>query len=101
MGCGAWRSTTAWFRCCFRSRRARRASARSARGWEIGVDRMDELFYASAAALARRIRERELSSEEVVRAHLQRIAAINGRLNAVVQLDEARALEAARAADAA
>ena len=30
----------------------------------------DELFYASATALARRIRGRELSSEEVVRAHL-------------------------------
>jgi amidase len=62
---------------------------------------MDELFYASATLLARRIRERELSSEEVVRAYLQRIAAINPHLNAVVQLAEAQALEDARAADAA
>jgi amidase len=62
---------------------------------------MDELFYASATALARRIRDRQLSSEEVVQAHIQRIAAINPRLNAVVQLAEAQALEDARAADAA
>ncbi len=62
---------------------------------------MDELFYASATALALRIRDRQLSSEEVVQAHIQRIAAINPRLNAVVQLAEAQALEDARAADAA
>ncbi len=62
---------------------------------------MDELFYASATILAQRIRDRELSSEEVVQAHLQRIAAINPRLNAVVQLAGAQALEDARAADAA
>jgi amidase len=62
---------------------------------------MDELFYASATALARRIRDHQLSSEEVVQAHLQRIAAVNPHLNAVVQLAEAQALEAARAADAA
>jgi amidase len=62
---------------------------------------MDELFYASATTLARRIRDHELSSEEVVQAHLQRIAAINPRLNAVVQLADAQALEDARAADLA
>jgi amidase len=62
---------------------------------------MDELFYASATALARRIRDRELSSEEVVQAHLQRIAAINLRLNAVVQLAGDMALEDAHAADRA
>ena len=62
---------------------------------------MDELFYASATALARRIRDHELSSEAVVQAHLQRIAAINPRLNAVVQLAATQALEDARAADAA
>src|SRR5262245_21497538 len=62
---------------------------------------MDELFYASATELARRIRDHQLSSEEVVQAYLQRIAAINPRLNAVVQLAEAQALDDARAADAA
>jgi amidase len=62
---------------------------------------MDELFYASATTLARRIRDRELSSAEVVQAHLQRIAAVNPRLNALVQLAGEQALEDARAADAA
>ncbi|HEX9595937.1 MAG TPA: amidase [Anaerolineales bacterium] len=61
----------------------------------------DELFYASATTLARRIRDRELSSEEVVRAHLQRIETVNARLNAVVQLAAEQALEDARAADTA
>ena len=62
---------------------------------------MDELIYASATTLARRIRDRELSAEALIEAHLRRIERINPRLNAVVQLaaDEARA--AARAADAA
>lgn len=62
---------------------------------------MDELFYASATTLARHIRDRKLSAEEVVRAHLQRIDVINPRLNAVVQLAGEKALQAARAADEA
>jgi amidase len=61
---------------------------------------MDELFYVSASELARRIRDREISSEEVVKAHLQRIEKVNPHLNALVQLSE-MALEEARAADAA
>ena len=62
---------------------------------------MEELIYASATTLAQRVRDRELSSEEITEAHLRRIETVNPRLNAVVQLaaDEARA--AARAADAA
>ena len=62
---------------------------------------MEELFYASATTLARCIRDRELCSEEIVQAHLQRISAINPSLNAVVQLAEEQALKDARAADAA
>lgn len=62
---------------------------------------MDELCYLSATTLARRIRERELRSEEVVQAHLRRIEVVNPRLNAVVQLGREQALEDARAADAA
>ena len=61
---------------------------------------MDELFYASATTLARRIRDRELSSEAIVQAHLQRITTVNPRLNAVVQLAAEQALADARAADA-
>lgn len=62
---------------------------------------IDELFYLSATALARHIRARELSSEEVVRAHLRRIEIVNPRLNAVVQLAGEQALKDARAADVA
>lgn len=62
---------------------------------------MDELFYLSAATLARRIRDRELSSAEVVQAHLRRIEQVNPRLNALVQPAGEQALEAARAADVA
>lgn len=62
---------------------------------------MDELFYASATTLARRIVNREISSEEVVQAYLQRIEFVNPRLNAVVQLAGEQALQAARMADAA
>ncbi len=61
---------------------------------------MDDLIHASATALARRIRNREISSEEVVQAHLRQIAQVNPRLNAVVQLATAEALGQARAADA-
>jgi amidase len=62
---------------------------------------MEAITSLSAVALAAAIRTRAVSSHEVVEAHLQRIAVVNGRLNAVVQLraDEARA--EARAADEA
>lgn len=62
---------------------------------------MEELIYASATTLARRIHDREVSSVEVVQAHLQRIEKVNPRLNAVAQLAAEQALDAARAADAA
>lgn len=57
-------------------------------------------IYTSATTLARRIRDREISAEEVVQAHLRRIEAINPLLNAVVQLAAEQALQEARAADA-
>lgn len=62
---------------------------------------MSELMFASAAALAATIRVRHVSSVEVVDAHLARIAAVNPRLNAVVQLSVDSARAEARAADAA
>ncbi|MDQ3855220.1 MAG: amidase, partial [Chloroflexota bacterium] len=62
---------------------------------------MEELVCTSASTLARRIREREVSSQQVVEAHLRRIESINPRLNAVVQLAAQEALAAARAADEA
>ena len=60
-----------------------------------------ELIYASATALAKAIREKQVSAEEVVNAYLRRIAAVNPKLNAVVQLTAEAARAQAREADAA
>jgi amidase len=60
-----------------------------------------DIIYASATALAHAIRTRSHSSEEIVAAHLDRIAIINPQLNAVVQLTADTALALARAADTA
>jgi amidase len=62
---------------------------------------MNELTYTSAKALAQAIRNKEVSSEEVVNAHLERIEAVNPELNAVVKLTADAALDQAREADAA
>jgi amidase len=61
----------------------------------------DELLYASAAALAKAIREKKVSSEEVVSAYLRRIEEVNPKLNAIVQLTAEVARAQARDADAA
>ena len=62
---------------------------------------MDEIIYSSATEIARAIREKEVSSAEVVEAHLARIEAVNPQLNAVVQLTADAARARAREADAA
>ncbi|MGZ3647024.1 MAG: amidase [Ktedonobacteraceae bacterium] len=62
---------------------------------------MDELIYASAASLARAIREKQVSSLEAVEAFLHRIEAVNPQLNAVVQLNAEPALTQAKQADLA
>jgi len=62
---------------------------------------MDKLIYASASELARAIRAEEVSSEEVIEAHLQRIEEVNPKLNAVVQLTAEAARAQAREAAAA
>ncbi len=61
----------------------------------------DELIYASAAALARAIRAKKVSSEEVINAYLRRIEAVNPKLNAVVQLTAEAARAQARETDKA
>lgn len=61
---------------------------------------MDNIIFASATRLARAIRNKEVSSQEVVEAYLQRIEAVNPQLNAVVQLTADTARAQARAADA-
>ena len=62
---------------------------------------MNELWRNSAVELAAMIRDREVSSREVVQAHLDRIEAVNPHLNAIVRLLPDQALAAADAADRA
>ena len=62
---------------------------------------MTELWQMSAGELARLIRERKASSREVVDAHLDRIDAVNGRVNAIVEVLAEPARAEADAADRA
>lgn len=62
---------------------------------------MDELIYAPAATLAAAIRSGQISSREVTDAYLERIAQVNPRLNAVVQVAGKSARRQALAADEA
>ena len=59
-----------------------------------------DLIYSDATELAELIRARKVSSVEVVQAHLDRIQAVNPKLNAIVTLVD-DALDAAKAADEA
>ena len=59
----------------------------------------DEIWRKSASGLAAAIRSGELSSREVVEAHLARIDAVNDRLNAVTVVLAESARAAADAAD--
>jgi aspartyl-tRNA(Asn)/glutamyl-tRNA(Gln) amidotransferase subunit A len=59
-----------------------------------------ELTYSDATKLAELIRNREVSPVEVMKAHLDRIEAVNPKINAIVTI-AGTALESARAAEAA
>ena len=59
-----------------------------------------EIIYYDATKLAELIRNREISPVEVMQAHLDRIEALNPKLNAIVTVADG-ALEAAKAAEAA
>ncbi len=61
---------------------------------------MTELTTYSATQQARLIRERRISSRELVAAHLERIAQINPQINAAVEVLAGSALAEAAAADA-
>jgi aspartyl-tRNA(Asn)/glutamyl-tRNA(Gln) amidotransferase subunit A len=58
-----------------------------------------DLVRQEAAVLARAIAEGEVSAEEVTRAHLDRIDAVDERVRAFLQITGDAALEAARAVD--
>jgi len=60
----------------------------------------DDICFADATELARRIRDRQLSPVEVVNAHMERISAVNPTLNAVVTMAD-DALDRAREAEKA
>lgn len=65
------------------------------------VDNSGSWFYEDATALARLIAGRQVSSREIVQAHLDRISEVNPQINAIVTLLTDDALRAADAADAA
>ena len=61
----------------------------------------NQIYYKDATELAQLIRTKQLSSREVVQAHLDRIGAVNPKINAVVTLMAEDALKGADAADKA
>jgi amidase len=60
---------------------------------------LTQILTLSAREQARLVRERHISSRELISAHLERIAAINPVLHAAVEVQAERALEQAAAAD--
>ena len=62
---------------------------------------MHEILSFSATHQARLVRQRSISSVELVQAHLERIATVNPRIHAVIEVFAAQALAAARDADRA
>jgi amidase len=62
---------------------------------------MSELAYATAIELAKKIRQREVSSREVLDHFLERVERLDKPINSVVTIDAARARTEADAADAA
>lgn len=60
----------------------------------------NELNFATARELARRIKEREVSASEVLEAHLSQIERVNPHVNAIITLVAEQARAQAAAADA-
>ena len=67
---------------------------------ETEISSTNPLYYQDASGLANMIRTRQVSAVEVMKAHLDRIAALNPSINAVVTI-AANAMEDAKEADAA
>jgi aspartyl-tRNA(Asn)/glutamyl-tRNA(Gln) amidotransferase subunit A len=68
---------------------------------DVKISETSPIHYQDATTLAALIRTKKVSSREVVQAHLDRIAAVNPKINAVVTLMAEDALKAANAADRA
>jgi amidase len=60
---------------------------------------MNDLVFLSVKQMAEMVRSKAVSSTELIQAHLDRIAAVNPGLNAVVEIAAESALAAARSAD--
>jgi amidase len=67
----------------------------------VTVATITDLWRMSAMDLAKAIRSRQASSQEVIQAHLRRIEAVNPTINAVTVVLGEQAVEAAKAADRA
>src|ERR1700704_6551031 len=66
---------------------------------DMKISETSPIHYQDATTLAALIRTKKVSSREVVQAHLDRVAAVNPKINAVVTLMAEDALKAANAAD--
>ena len=62
---------------------------------------MNDVVYISLTEMSERIRAKKLSPVELVDAHLARITQLNPKVNAFVTVDEKRAREQAKSAEAA
>ena len=60
---------------------------------------MSEFTRLTAAEIAEKIQNKEVSAVEVAQAHLDRIAAVDKTVNAFLYVDTERALSAAHAVD--
>jgi len=76
--------------------RVRLGGSRNRRKVEV-----DDVVYISLTEMSERIRAKKLSPVELVDAHLARITQLNPRVNAFVTVDEKRAREQAKSAEAA
>lgn len=65
------------------------------------VDSTNEVCFLTATEMAARIRRREVSAVELMKAHLRQIDRLNPPVNAIVTLDPDRAIASAVAADRA
>jgi fatty acid amide hydrolase 2 len=61
---------------------------------------METLLHLSAAEIVRRIRQRDLKPSQVLEAHIQRIEAVNPKINALITPNFEQARTEAQAADA-
>jgi amidase len=68
---------------------------------EAAADTINPILWSSASELAGAIRSKKLSSKAIVEAHLEQIAKVNPKLNAIVQLTADTARKEADEADAA